>query len=306
MNGDGTGAEPAGQGRRAEDLTGQVAVVTGATSGIGFETAAALAQRGATVVVTGRDAERTETARGAIASRTGGDVRGVSFDLGSLGDVRRGAEALLDIVDSLNVLVNNAGLVLSERRMTQDGFEATFATNHLGPFLLTNLLLKRLRESGRARVVNVASTAHSSARRGLDFDDLQSERRYRPMAVYGRSKLANILFTRELARRLSGSSVTANCLHPGTVATGFARDGDASGLLALGVRLIKPFVLTPAEGAKTSIYLAASPEVEGVTGEYFIKCRPAKPSKAARDDEAARRLWATSAQLVGLDGPSGP
>jgi NAD(P)-dependent dehydrogenase (short-subunit alcohol dehydrogenase family) len=146
--------------------------------------------------------------------------------------------------------------------------------------------------------VTVASTAHRSARKGLDFDDLQSERHYAGMRAYGRSKLANILFTNELARRLSGTGVTANSVHPGTVATGFARDGDASGLLAFGVKLIKPFILTPEQGARTSVYLASSPEVEGITGRYFIKCRPRTPSAAARDEAAAALLWSVSEELV--------
>jgi NAD(P)-dependent dehydrogenase (short-subunit alcohol dehydrogenase family) len=182
--------------------------------------------------------------------------------------------------------------------VTKDGLEATLAINHLGPFHLTNLLTERLIASAPARVVNVASTAHRSARRGMRFEDLQSEHDYRGMSVYGRSKLANILFTTELARRLSGRGVTANCLHPGTVATGYARDGDASGFLAFGVKVITPFILSPAQGARTSVYLASSPEVADVTGGYFVKCRLRQPSPAARDEVAAGLLWTLSEELV--------
>ncbi len=196
------------------------------------------------------------------------------------------------------MLVNNAGLVLSHRAETTDGFEATFGTNHLGPFLLTRELTELLRASAPARVVNVASTAHRSARRGLDFDDIQFQKGYAGMQAYGRSKLANILFTNELARRLAGSGVTANSLHPGTVATRFARDDDASGLLAFGVKVIKPFILTPEKGARTSVYLASAPEVAEVTGQYFVKCKPRSPSAAASDEAAAARLWSVSEQLV--------
>ena len=225
------------------------------------------------------------------------------FDLADLGSVRDGARRLLDAYEQIHVLINNAGLVLSHRSETKDGFEATFGINHLGPFLLTRELTGRLEASAPARVVNVASTAHRSARKGLDFDDLQSERHYAGMQAYGRSKLANILFTNELARRLSGRGVTANSVHPGTVATGFARDGDASGLLAFGIKLIKPFILTPEKGARTSVYLASSPEVEGVTGRYFIKCRPRNPSAAARDEAAAALLWSVSEELADRTAP---
>ena len=173
-----------------------------------------------------------------------------------------------------------------------------FAINHLGPFLLTTLLLDRLKQSAPARIVNVASTAHKGARHGLDFDDLQSTKHYHGMQVYSRSKLANIYFTTELARRLQGTGVTANCLHPGTVRTGYGRDGDSSGFLAFGLKIAAPFFLSPEKGARTSIFLASSPEVEGVSGKYFVKCKPRVPSKAARDDEAAKRLWQISEELT--------
>lgn len=284
---------------RVDPMDGRTVVITGGNSGVGKATAVALAGAGARVVITARDEARGRRAVDDIRRASGSDsVDLVVFDLGDLGAVRHGARQLLDRCEQIHVLVNNAGLVLSHRTETKDGLEATFAINHLGPFLLTRELIGCLEESSPARVVNVASTAHRSARRGLDFDDLQSERHYAGMRAYSRSKLANILFTTELARRLSGTGVTANCVHPGTVGTGFARDGDASGLLAFGVKLIKPFILTPEQGARTSVYLASSPEISEVTGRYFIKCRPRKPSAAARDEASAARLWRVSEELI--------
>jgi len=288
------------------DMQGKTVVVTGGNSGIGFETAAALAGMGARVLVTARNADKGRAAVSAMAQRSGGDgaVQLVTFDLADLSSVRRGATEILEQAPRLDVLVNNAGLVLSERAETVDGFETTFATNHLGPFLLTNLLLDRIRSSSPARIVNVASTAHRTARKGIPFHDLQSEKRYTGMRVYGQSKLANILFTLELARRLEGTGVTANSLHPGTVRTGYGADGDVRGLLAFGIRVSAPFFLSPAKGARTSIYLASAPELEGVSGEYFVKCTPRRPKPWARDPDAARRLWRVSEELVGLS-PAG-
>ncbi len=284
------------------DMKGKTVVVTGGNSGIGFETAAALASMGARVLVTARNADKGRVAVSAIAQRLGGEgqVQLVVFDLADLASVRQGAAEILEQAPRLDVLVNNAGLVLTERAETVDGYEATFATNHLGPFLLTNLLLDRITASAPARIVNVASTAHNAARRGMPFDDLQSKKRYRAMQVYGESKLANILFTLELARRLEGTGVTANSLHPGTVRTGYGGDGDARGFLGFGIKLASPFFLSPAKGARTSVYLASSPDVEGVSGQYFVKCKPRQPRRWAQDAEAARRLWQVSEELVGL------
>jgi NAD(P)-dependent dehydrogenase (short-subunit alcohol dehydrogenase family) len=284
------------------DMKGKTVVVTGANSGIGFETAAGLAAMGARVVVTARNADKGRAAVSAITQRLGGDaqVQLVVFDLADLASVRRGAAEILELAPRLDVLVNNAGLILTERAETVDGYEATFATNHLGPFLLTNLLLDRVTGSAPSRIVNVASSAHGAARQGIPFDDLQSEKRYRGMRVYGQSKLANILFTLELARRLEGSGVTANSLHPGTVRTGYGRDGDARGFLAFGIMISSGFFLSPAKGARTSIYLASSPDVEGISGQYFVKCRAKQPRRWAQDPEAARRLWRVSEELVGL------
>jgi NAD(P)-dependent dehydrogenase (short-subunit alcohol dehydrogenase family) len=281
-------------------MSGKTVVVTGGNSGIGLETAAALSAAGARTLITARDASKGSAAVERIRTRSGNpDVDLVVFDLASLASVREGAAQILKQCPRIDVLINNAGLMQSVRTVTADGFETTFAVNHLGPFLLTELLLERLKESAPARIVNVASDAHASARHGLDFDDLQSTQGYRGMQVYGRTKLSNIYFTTELAERLAGTGVTVNCLHPGTVATGFARDGDSNGVIAFGIRLVAPLMLTAEKGARTSIYLASSPEVEGVTGKYFVKCKPRRPSQAAQDRDAARRLWEVSEELVG-------
>ncbi len=281
------------------DMTGKTVIVTGGNSGIGLETAVALAGAGAKTLITARDRGRGESALADLRARSGqGDVDLVLFDLASVASIKEGAAAILQKCDRIDVLVNNAGVVLSDRRETADGFEATLGINHLGPFVLTELLLQRIKDSAPARIVNVASTAHKGAGKGLDFDDLQSARAYSGMKVYSKSKLANIYFTTELARRLEGTGVTVNCLHPGTVATAYGRDGDSSGVLAFGLKVIKPFILSAAQGARTSIYLASSPDVANVTGQYFVKNKVRTPSKAAQDDEAARRLWKSSEELI--------
>lgn len=282
------------------DMQGKTVVVTGGNSGIGFETAAALGAMGARMLITARNAGRGEAAVTMLTQRLGGAgaVELVVFDLADLSSVRAGAAEILQRCPRLDVLVNNAGLILTDRAETVDGFEATFGINHLGPFLLTNLLRDRLVESAPARVVNVASTAHNQARKGMPFDDLQSTQKYAPMRVYGESKLANILFTSELARRLEGTGVTANSLHPGTVRTGYGADGDTKGLLALGIRIGQPLFMSPLKGARTSVFLASSPDVEGVTGRYFAKCKEKTPKRQALDSDAARRLWAVSEEMV--------
>ncbi|HUF83331.1 MAG TPA: SDR family oxidoreductase [Acidimicrobiia bacterium] len=281
------------------DMDGKVVVITGGNTGIGKEAAVGLARAGATVVITSRNAERGEAALQDVQERSGRtDVSVMDLDLASFASIRRFATELLDRYDHLDVLLNNAGLVLSERTETEQGFETTFGVNHLGHFLLTQLLLDRLEANpGGARVVNVSSVAHKGARRGLDFDDLQSRRGYSAMNVYGKSKLANIYFTRELARRV-GNGVTANAVHPGFVRSEFARGGDTGILYSVGVRLGAPFAISPEKGARTLVYLASSPEVDGVTGGYFYKCAPASISRAAQDDDAARRLWDVSEELI--------
>jgi retinol dehydrogenase 12 len=213
---------------------------------------------------------------------------------------------VLERFDRLDVLVNNAGLILTDRRLTADGFEMTFGVNHLGPFLLTQLLLDRIKGSAPARIVNVASFAHQQARGGIRFDDLQSERGYSGMAVYSRTKLANILFTRELARRLEGTGVSTFAVHPGGVRSGFGKDGDAKGLVGLGVKLGAPFFISAKAGAGATLHAVTAPGIEDRSGTYFSRrlfgnwgpVVPTKPAAPGRDDEAARRLWEVSEELI--------
>jgi NAD(P)-dependent dehydrogenase (short-subunit alcohol dehydrogenase family) len=280
-------------------VTDRSVLITGANTGIGKATAVGLARDGMQVVITSRDRARGNAAVEEIRAESGSDrVEVMELDLADLASVRTFADAYLASHDRLDVLVNNAGVVQGSRTQTRDGFETTFGVNHLGPFLLTQLLLDRIRESAPSRIVVVSSHAHKSARQGLDFDDLQSERKYSSFGVYGKSKLANIYFTRELARRLEGAGVTANAAHPGFVASRFGRDGDGGRLGEIAMTLGQPFALSPEKGARTSIYLAESPDVADITGGYFYKSKPSQPSKVALDDEAARRLWAVSEELV--------
>jgi NAD(P)-dependent dehydrogenase (short-subunit alcohol dehydrogenase family) len=276
-------------------LAGKTAVVTGATGGIGLQTAIGLARQGATVAITARDAVRGVAARAEVEA-AGGPGRALLFtaDLASLAEVRRLA-ADLSALPRLDVLVHNAGAMHDVRKVTPDGLELTFAANHLAPWLLTRLLWPKLVEA-RARVVTVASEAHRIA--PLDLDDLQSERGYSAWTAYGRSKLCNVLFAAELARRAAGTGVTSNSLHPGVVATGFGRnDGGINRLL---FTLMRPFLLTAEKGARTSIHVASAPELDGVTGRYFKRSRVATPSAAARDEGVARALWEASARLTGM------
>ncbi len=280
------------------ELEGKVVAITGANAGIGKETAVALAGMGAAVVMTSRDPGRGTDALAEVRERSGSTaVDLMQLDLASFESIRACAAGLLDRHDRLDVLVANAGLVMSKRTETVEGFETTFGVNHLGHFYLTNLLFDRLRAGDPSRVVVVSSAAHKMVRRGLDFDDLQCTRHYRAFDAYSRSKLANVYFTRELARRLADSGSIANAAHPGYVASHFARDGDfyLEPVIKLGARL---FAVSPEEGARTSVYLASSPEVEGVTGGYYVKCRPATVSTIAQDDIAARRLWDASEALI--------
>lgn len=279
---------------------GTTAVVTGANTGLGLATAIGIARTGPRVILAVRSSTKGAAAaaeiRGAVP---GADVEVMELDLASLASVRAFAAALTDRVDRLDVLVNNAGVTMMKRTLTADGFEATFGVNHLGHFLLTNLLVDRLAAAGDGRVVVVASDAHRLARRELDLDGRRAGRRYGAMRVYGESKLANILFTREAARRWADRGITVNCVHPGFVATRLGRDGDGGRLGELAMRLGRPFARTPEQGAETSVFLATSPTVAGVNGQYFANSRPASPSAAARDDDAARRLWEHSETLVG-------
>jgi NAD(P)-dependent dehydrogenase (short-subunit alcohol dehydrogenase family) len=281
-------------------LTGKTVLLTGGNSGIGRAAAAELARRRARVVITARDRDRGEEAAAQIRRSAGWtQIEVADLDLARLSSVRACAERFLAEHDRLDVLVLNAGGMQAQRQVTEDGFELTFQANHLGHFLLTRLLLERLKESAPARVVVVSSVIHRRAP-ALDFDDLQVERGYRGLQVYARAKLANLLFARELARRLEGTGVTVNALHPGTVRTGWGADGDAGLLLRIGLRIARPFFLSPERGARTLVRLAASPALEGRSGGYYVRGRLRTPAPVGRDDEAARRLWERSSEMVGL------
>ena len=274
----------------------RVCMVTGANSGTGYITARELARSGATTVLLCRNAEKGAAAREAIVADTGNrQVELIVADLAEMAQVRRAAREFTDRHDELDVLVNNAGGITQTRRETSEGLEAMFAGNYLGHFLLTTLLLEQLRRAGRARVVNVSSGAHKVGR--IAFDDLQGRHRWSPMGGYAQSKLAQILFTRELADRLRGTGITVNAMHPGAVASGF-KNGAAGLARTLVGGFYAVFGISPEKGADTILHLAGSPEVADVTGEYFVKRRPATTSKACRDAETRRRLWEVSEELV--------
>lgn len=284
------------------DIKAKRVLITGGTTGIGRSTVQILAERGAEVIFTARDPEQGDAIVAEVRKTTGNDaVSHRRLDLDDLAAVRAFGTALRTEVDRLDVLINNAGVVVTERRETKDGFEFTFAVNHLGHFQLVNDLLPLLEASAPARIVIVASDAHRFTK-GLDFDDLQSASgrfgAMRGMAVYSKSKLANMLHTRELARRLDPSKVTVNCLHPGAVRTRLGRDGEGSRLSEMVWPVASRFFLTPEKGAATSVWAATSAELEGVTGEYLSKSKIAEAKKTARDDVAATRLWAVSEELV--------
>jgi NAD(P)-dependent dehydrogenase (short-subunit alcohol dehydrogenase family) len=279
-------------------MSGTTCLVTGATSGIGKETALRLALLGATVVIVARDAARGAAAGAEITGRVPrAEVEVMTADLSSLAQVRRLAGDVLGRHARLDVLVNNAGVISPRHQLTADGLETTFATNHLGPFLLTSLLRGLLERSAPARVVTVSSAAHKQAG-AIPWDDLP--RGALSGQAYPVSKLLNILFTAELARRLAGTGVTANSLHPGFVRTSLGRD--VTGVMGTVLPLILRLRPGPAAGARTPVYLASSPEVAGVTGGYFVNCKPAEPSALAKDARAAARLWALSEDLTGLGG----
>jgi retinol dehydrogenase-12 len=283
----------------AGSLDGKIALVTGATNGIGRVTARELARRGARVLFVARDRARGEETLAEVRAVSGGRPADLLLaDLSSLSEVRRLAQQVRERTTRLDLLVNNAGAIFDERKLSADGLEMTFALNHLAYYLLTLELLPLVEAGSASRIVNVSSVAH--VRGSIDFDDLQGERAYSMWRAYQQSKLANVLFTRELARRLggrpSGRGVTTNSLHPGAIASGFGRNGRGffSRLVALGA----PFLASPERGARTTLHVATAPELAGVTGRYFSGCREKTPSKAAQDDAAALRLWQVSEKLT--------
>jgi len=279
-------------------VKGKTVVVTGGTSGIGEVAAEALAQMGARIILVARSKSRAEATLARLRRSGPGAAHSVYFaDLTRLAEMKRVAAEIANREPPIDVLINNAGALFGTRRLTEDGLEHTFALNHMSYFVVTEGLRERLLASGAARIVNTASAAHQGAT--LDFDDLQSAKSFRAMRAYSCSKLCNILFTRELARRLHGTGVTVNCLHPGFVATRFA--DESGGLISHLAWLAKFFAISPAEGAQTIIYLASSPEVANVAGKYFYKCRPTNPSAPALDDRAALALWQRSAALAGME-----
>jgi retinol dehydrogenase-12 len=278
-------------------MTGKSCVVTGATSGIGRVTARALAERGATVLVVGRSRERCEATVETIRQGVpGAEVEFFQADLSSQAEIRRLAREVQERVPRLDVLVNNAGTMSMKRQETVDGIELTFALNHLAYFLLTNLLLDRLKASAPARIISVSSDAHHWAKR-IDFASLPRVEQYRGFQAYCQSKLANLLFTYELARRLEGTGVTANALHPGFVATNiFAGNGPTGWMMRAAARVL---AISPEEGARTTVLLATAPELEGVSGRFFVRGRPVSSSRASQDQDAARQLWDVSEALTG-------
>jgi NAD(P)-dependent dehydrogenase (short-subunit alcohol dehydrogenase family) len=284
-------------------MKGKTVVATGATSGIGEAAALALAGMGARMVLVARDEARGRATMRKIEAKAPGLGHRLHLaDLSSMAETRRVGATIAASEKRVDVLINNAGALFSRRQVTPEGLERTFALNHMAYFVLTAALRDKLVASAPARIVSTSSTAHERAK--LDFHDLQSESGYIGFKAYGRSKLANILFTRELARRLGGTGATANCLHPGVVATRF---GAASGgMVGLVIPFLRPFFISSEEGADTIAYLASSPEAAGATGGYFVRRKIAEPSAAARDDAAAKRLWEASEALAGVQSQAQP
>ena len=279
-------------------MKGKVVVITGGTSGIGEVAARRLAVMGARIVLVARDAARGQESLARLAQSGAGVTHSIYYgDLSRISETKRVAAEIAAAEPRIDVLINNAGALFGTRQVTADNLEQTFATNHMAYFALTMGLRESLFAASPARVVSTASAAHQGYT--LDFDDLQAAKGYSAIKAYGRSKLCNILFTRELARRWSGKGVTANCLHPGFVASRF---GDGSGgLLSRVVRVAKVFAISPEKGAQTIVYLASSSDVGAISGEYFYKCRPATPTAGGRDDAAAKRLWMESAEIAGIE-----
>jgi NAD(P)-dependent dehydrogenase (short-subunit alcohol dehydrogenase family) len=278
------------------DMTGKTCLITGGNSGIGKATALGLVRMGANVVIVSRSKEKGEAALAEIIAESGNrNVELMLADMSSQESIRRLASDFKAGHERLHLLVNNAGVYLTRRTATVDGFESTFAINHLGPFLLTNLLLDLLKASAPSRIVNITSDAHNGAK--VNFEDLQGEKKFSGWQAYGQSKLAMILFTHELAKRLDDTGVRVNSAHPGVVRTNFANN---NGLVTFGFRLMRPFFITPATAAKRILYVATSPDVDGVNGKYFTKMHEVKSSKESYEDDSAKRLWQTSEQLTKL------
>ena len=279
-------------------MTGKVCLITGANSGIGKATALGLAKLNATVVIVSRDKDKGEAAQLEIRTRSGNkNIDSMVCDLSSQDSVRELAHDFKGRYKRLDVLVNNAGVFLPKRIQTVDGLESTFATNHLGHFLLTNLLLDLLKKCAPSRIINLTSSAHRGTE--MTFDDLQGEKKYSGYHAYSQSKLANVLFTYQLAKMLEGTGVTVNCLHPGVVRTGFGKD--QGGLMNILVHIGSPFMMSPERAAKAAVYLAASPEVDGVTGKHFSKGKEERSSNESYDNSSAERLWNVSAELTKLN-----
>lgn len=276
-------------------IDGKVCIITGGNSGIGKATALGLAKLGGIIIIVCRNRSEGEATQSDIKTKSGNEnVHLLVADLSSMQPIRQLADDFKRTYQKLHVLVNNAGEILTKRHVTVDGFERTFASSHLGHFLLTNLLLDVIKAGASARIVNITSEAHRGAR--IHFDDLHGEKKYTAFQAYGQAKLANVLFTYELAKRLEGTGVTANCLHPGVVRTGFGHDD--SGLMSLGIWIASPFFMSAEKAAKAVVRLAASPELEGLTGKYFSKMKEANSSEESYDEDVAQRLWKVSEELT--------
>ncbi len=280
-------------------MSEKIALVTGATSGIGKETARVLARLNYHVVIGARSEDKAKRVVDELMRDTGNkNIEYIIADLSLMREVRKMAEEFKKRHDKLHLLINNAGAYFAKRKVTDEGNELTLALNHLAPFLLTNLLLDLLKKSAPARVVTVSSAAHDMVK-DLDLDDIQSEKKYRGFQVYGKTKLMNILFTKELAKRLKGTGVTANCLHPGFVRTGFGKNNSI--LHKIGMWLLSPFAISPKKSAEGVVYVATSPEIENISGEYFHNKKIKRPSRLALREDLAKRLWEISEKLVGLE-----
>jgi len=280
-------------------MTDKTVLITGGNGGIGQATATELARRGFRVIITARTEPKAAAAVAEIRAASGSDdVEYRLLDLASLDSIRALVAQLHDELDGLDVLINNAGIVQRHRTETADGFESTLGVNHLGHFALTNGLLDLLEAAAPSRIVVLSSGAHEFARSGLDFDDLQAEQKFSSMGAYGRSKLANLLFVRELAKRIDGSGVTVNAVHPGAVRTRLGRDGDGGRLGNVAMTLLGPFFRSPEKGARTSVFVATDPSLDGVSGAYFADEKRKDPRATALDDAAAARLWTISEHLT--------